>query len=389
MSNDKAYRIAYLIAGYIRGTLTDKEKDELDDWLTERDENIELFGELTDEKNIEAALKDRSSYNSEAAIAKLKEKILHEKPTARRGKVWIMYAVAAAVSILLILFIVLNNNERPAPGMDIVARQDINPGTDKAILTIGSGKQIVLDSTVNEHIGVMNGNGLQVSDSGSMLHYAGTPAISEWHTLATPKGGQYRLQLADGTLVWLNAESSIHFPTAFTGKERKVEVTGEVYFEVAKNPSKQFIVTAGVAKTAVIGTHFNIEAYSQDTSLTITLAEGKISVTDTLNNKTLTLKPGDQAGRRSASFTIRNNADLEQVLAWKNGWFNFKEAPIQDIMQQVARWYNVEVEYKGNINYHFNADIERNVSVSKLLGLLEKTGRVHFDIKNNTIIVKP
>lgn len=387
MSNDKAYRIAYLIAGYIRGTLTDKEKDELDDWLTERDENIELFGELTDEKNIEAALKDRSSYNSEAAIAKLKEKILHEKPTARRGKVWIMYAVAAAVSILLILFIVLNNNERPAPGMDIVARQDINPGTDKAILIIGGGKQIVLDSSVNENILAIDG--LRVSDSGSTLHYSGTPVASEWHTLTTPRGGQYRLKLSDGSLVWLNAESSIHFPTAFTGEERKVEVSGEVYFEVAKDPSKQFMVTAGATKTAVFGTHFNIEAYSQDTSLTVTLAEGKVTVTDTLSNKTLSLKPGDQVGRGSASFTMRNNADIEQVLAWKNGWFNFKEAPIQHIMEQVTRWYNVEVEYKGNVNYHFNADIERNVPVSKLLELLEKTGRVHFDVRNNTIIVNP
>lgn len=387
MSNDEAYRIAYLIAGYIRGTLTDKEKDELDDWITESDANIELFGELTDERHIEVLLTDRANYNSEAAIAKLKEKILDEKPTARRGKSWIMYAVAAAVSILLILYFVLKDDKIPAKGNDIIAHNDINPGTDKAVLTTGSGKQIILDSTVNR-AGLFV-EGVHVSDSGAMLRYGSATAMQEWHTLTTPRGGQYRLQLADGSLVWLNAESSIRFPTAFTGRERAVEITGEVYFEVAKNPLKQFIVTAGVTKTAVLGTHFNIEAYSQDTSLTVTLAEGKITVTDTLNNKTLLLKSGDQVGRGDASFTMRNNADIEQVLAWKNGWFNFKEAPIQHIMQQLARWYNVEIEYKGTVNYHFNADIERNVSVSKLLELLEKTGRVHFEIKNNTIIVTP
>lgn len=232
-------------------------------------------------------------------------------------------------------------------------------------------------------------NGLQVSDFSNTLHYTGTPIELEWHTLTTQRGGQYRLQLSDGALAWLNAESSIHFPTAFISDQRKAEVTGEVYFEVAEDSLKQFVVTAGSTRTIVFGTHFNIEAYPPDTSLTVTLAEGEVTVTDILSNKTLSLEPGNQVGRGSTSFTILNNADLEELFTWENGWFSFKEAPIQLIMEQVARWYNVQVEYKGNTNFNFNADIERSVPLSKLLELLEKTGRLHFNIKDNTIIVNP
>lgn len=387
MSNDEAYRIAYLIAGYIRSTLSDKEKDELDNWITQSDANMELFAELTDKNNIEAALEERGSYNSEAAIARLKEKITTEKPTARRRTIRMMYAVAAAVSILLVLFIVSRYSHTGAPAKIIAARQDVPPGTDKAVLTTGDGRHITLDSAVSGHI--LPAGGTQVTDSAATLYYTGAADIPEWHTLTTPRGGQYRLQLPDGSLVWLNAESSIHFPTAFTGRERRVAITGEAYLEVAKDASKKFIVITGRTATEVLGTHFNINAYEESNGISVTLEEGNVSVKDTTNNNNILLKPGTQAVWNNDTFTLNEKVNMEEVLAWKNGWFYFKETSIKNIMQQVSRWYNVDVRYEGKINYHFNADIERNVSVSKLLELLEATGRVHFEIKDNTIFVKP
>lgn len=384
---DKAYQTARLIAGYIRGTLTDAEKDELDNWITESDANMELFAELTDENNIDAALAERSSYNSEAAIAKLKEKITTEKPTARRRTIRMMYAVAAAVSILLILFIVARYSNTGEHSKITAAQHDVPPGTDKAVLTIAGGKQIVLDSSATGNI--LAQDGLLVSDSGALLQYNGKAAKAEWHTLTTPRGGQYKLQLPDGSLVWLNAESSITFPSLFDGGERRVQITGEVYLEVAKDALKKFTVIAGRTATEVFGTHFNINTYKENNGIYITLEEGSVSVKDTMNNSNILLKPGTQAVWKNDTFTLNEKADMEEVLAWKNGWFHFREEGVKVIMQQVSRWYNVDVRYEANINDHFNADIERNVSVSKLLELLEATGRVHFDIKDKTIIVKP
>ncbi|MBX2925435.1 MAG: FecR family protein [Chitinophagaceae bacterium] len=387
MEPDKTSRIAYLVAGYIRGILTDAEKDELDDWITQSDANMELFAELTDENNMEVALEERGSYNSEAAIARLKEKIILEKPTARRRTIRLMYAVAAAVSILLVLFFAYRYNHAGEPAKMIAAAQDVQPGTDKAVLTIAGGKQIALDSSVKGN--VFTQDGLQVSGSGAMLQYSGKAATKEWHTLTTPRGGQYKLQLPDGTLVWLNAESSITFPSLFDAGERRIKVTGEVYLEVAKDASKKFTVIAGRTATEVFGTHFNINAYDEGSVIYVTLEEGSVKVKDTTNNSNILLKPGTQAIWKNEAFTIHEEVNMEEMLAWKNGWFYFKEAPIEDIMQQASRWYNVDVRYEGKINYHFNADIERNVSVSKLLELLQATGRVHFNIQDKTIIVKP
>lgn len=387
MSHDEAYRIALLVAGHIRGTLTDLQKDELDEWLTAGDSNMELFAELTDEQNIEAALTERRYYDNEKAIAKLKDKILHEKPTARRTKGWVTYAVAAAVGILLGIFFIMKYTNPVVPSVDSVTQADLLPGSDKAVLTVAGGKQITLDGAVTGT--VYSDKGMQVSGTGAMLEYSGTASSPQWHILTTPRGGQYKLRLPDGSLVWLNAESSIRFPTVFMGNVRRVLVTGEAYFEVAKDPAKKFIVTAGHTATTVLGTHFNISAYGGDSLLLVTLAEGKVSVTDTLSNKTLVLAPGEQVARHPNNFSLNKTPDLDAVLAWKNGWFDFREAPIEQIMQQVGRWYNVEVVYKGKIDYHFNAEIERSVTMSKLLQLLEKTGRVHFDIHDRTIIVKP
>ncbi|MBX3240454.1 MAG: FecR domain-containing protein [Chitinophagaceae bacterium] len=388
MSEDQAYRTARLIAGYIRGTLTDAEKDELDDWITQTDANMELFAELTDEKNIQAALEERGSYNSEAAITRLKQKIAFEKPVARRGKTRLWYAVAAAAAAILVALLFLYPYQRNKQATEelLTSRPDLLPGTHKAILTIGDGRQIVLDSNAEGNL--LQQGDLQVRDSGAVLTYHGSSAVEEWHTLTTPKGGEYQLKLPDGTRVWLNAESSIRFPNRFVSSERRVEISGEVYFEVEKD-SRQFIATASSSQTEVLGTHFNIHAYPGDAVTAVTLAEGSIKVSDTISKRSLLLQPGQQAQVSGEALEFAGGVNLEEVLAWKSGWFYFEDEPIAGIMKKIARWYDVDIRYEGDIPYHFNAEIERNVPVSKLFALLEKTGRVHFEIKDDIILVKP
>jgi transmembrane sensor len=194
--------------------------------------------------------------------------------------------------------------------------------------------------------------------------------------------------LSDGTDVWLNAASSITFPTAFTGKERKVTVTGEVYFEVAKNKAKPFKVIANEAEIQVFGTHFNVNAYADEPATQTTLLEGSVKITR--GSSTAMLEPGQQATlNKSGQMSIVEDADIEMVMAWKNGFTSFKSADIQSIMRQVSRWYNVDVYYEGNIpERKFTGDISRNANLSQLLRLLE-VSKIHFTIEKNRLTVIP
>jgi transmembrane sensor len=394
---DDAYRVAWLIAGYIGHTLTPAERDELDEWVTASDENMRLFVELTDEKNIAKGLKERGFYNADKAVGILKQRIAgkaYEKPLRRIP----FLAVGIAASLVLLagvyLFTPLFEKKKTATS---VAVKDLPPGSDKAILTLPGGKQIVLDSTRGK---IVAEDQLDVTNENGTVSYTGEAAKIEYHTLTTPRGGQYQLVLPDGSKVWLNAASSIKFPTAFNGAERKVELTGEAYFEVTHDASKPFHVSVlpfarGQGKPApdekpieveVLGTHFNVNAYSDEAMVKVSLLEGSVKVKGETSN--VKLKPGQQASADDSKLIV-DDADVEEAVAWKEGLFEFKDAPIEEIMRQVARWYNVEVKYEGKPGYHFNASIKRNVPVSKVFHLLELTDQVHFTIDKTTIIVKP
>lgn len=190
--------------------------------------------------------------------------------------------------------------------------------------------------------------------------------------------------MQDGTKVWLNAESSIRYPVAFAGNERKVFVTGETYFEVAKDKSKPFRVVSDDITVEALGTQFNVNAYTNEPYLAATLAEGSVRITNRDNKKIL--KPGEQAQVANSSLIVVA-ADVEDVTAWKNNLFKFSGTSLEEIMRQVERWYDAEVEFKDNINLHLNARIERDVPVSKLLHILEQTGQVHFKVEGEKIMV--
>ena len=309
---------------------------------------------------------------------------------------WVRVA-AAAVLILLATgtFFLLNRqsqNESAKVNKELVT-PDIKPGGNKAILTIGDNSQIVLNNMQNGILTQQGNTKVLKLDNGQLAYTLINEKPGEifYNTLTTPKGGQYQLTLSDGTKVWLNAASSLRFPTSFSGKQRIVELTGEVYFEVAKNASMPFKVNvAGKGEVEVLGTHFNINSYSDEPTINTTLLEGSVKVTDLSTRNTQFLIPGQQAQVNPGNqVSINKNVDVDEVMAWKNGLFNFNSLDIENIMRQVARWYDAEISYEGKINKEtYSGIVSRNSNISEVLKILEEGG-VRFRIEGRKIIVLP
>lgn len=264
-------------------------------------------------------------------------------------------------------------------------KNDIAPGHKGAVLTLADGQQIILDSAHNGVI-ASQGSAEVVKDHNQLAYTGNSTSQVVFNTMSTPKGRQYSLVLSDGSKVWLNAASSITFPTTFSGKERKVSVTGEAYFEVAHNDKVPFIVEQGNTRIQVLGTHFNVNAYRDESSINVTLLAGAVKVENAQGNRLI--KPGQQVQvMQNGNMKLAEKINEEEIMAWKDERFVFESANIKTIMKQVARWYDVDVDYKADISYSFVADISMNLPVSELLKLLELTGGVHFKIDGNKITV--
>lgn len=317
----------------------------------------------------------------------------------------LVFKIAAAAVVIIALGTIawwwLLGNSRQTTGKPVAKITDIMPGKNGAILTLANGQQLVLDSTGNGAL--YTRPGLQIVKHDSLIAYAapaakerdGNGAIS-YNTLTTPKGRQFQLVLSDGTKVWLNASSSIRYPAVFDGDERLVKVTGEVYFEVAKDPRKPFKVNFPSKATGgqegvveVLGTHFNINAYGDEDATRTTLLEGKIKAS-IANGGSSILKPGEQAVITGNSpLTINHSPNLDQVMAWKNGYFQFDRVDIKTVMRQISRWYDVEIVYEGPVtNDRFGGSIPRDATLSQVLNALEQS-LVHFTIRGKKVIVTP
>jgi hypothetical protein len=327
------------------------------------------------------------------------KKILHQQGTENeRGKLRTMpqrkWMYAAAIILVLVVgsYIIFNQKtEKPTIANNPTpVTKDVEPGKQGAILTLSNGKQIVLDSAKGNvategEVAIMNKDG---SVSYAQPQTPNSKLETVYNTISTPKGRIYQLDLQDGSKVWLNAGSSIRFPTAFTGTNRIVEITGEVDFEVAHDATKPFIVSVKDMQVEVLGTHFNVNAYDDEPSIKTTLLQGKVRVTR--NGNIALLKPGQQAESLNDSrILIHDDVDMDEVVAWKNGLFHFNGASLQEVMRQITRWYDVDVEYQGNIaERKFGGEISRNSNLSQVLKILEES-KVHFTIENKKLIVKP
>lgn len=274
--------------------------------------------------------------------------------------------------------------------------KDVAPGGNKAILTLGDNSTIVLDNAANGQLAQEGTTSVMKSKDG-LISYSPTDGAGSgkvlWNSLTTPRGGQYQLVLPDGSKVWLNAASSIKFPSVFIGNERKVEMTGEVYFEVAplrlrsgqKMPFK--VAIPGGAAVEVLGTHFNINAYDDESDIKTTLLEGSVRVSKDATAEIL--KPGEQVSiSQSSNLSQPISVQTEEVMAWKNGLFHFENVDIQTVMRQISRWYDVEVEYKGAINKEpLIIEIPRNTNLSDVLKVLETTTALKLKVEGKKVIV--
>ncbi|MBV4355718.1 FecR family protein [Pinibacter aurantiacus] len=266
--------------------------------------------------------------------------------------------------------------------------QDVAPGKNGAILTLADGSQVELDSSKGGVIATQNG--AKVLLKNNQLVYDAQAAEKDkvvYNTVSTPRGRQYQITLPDGSKVWLNAASSIRYPNHFTGSERKVEITGEAYFDVAKDASAPFVVQAGNEDIQVLGTEFNVMSYDDEAYVKTTLVNGSVKVG--VDYAARILKPGQQSQvAKNQSLQVKSDIDVDEVIAWKNGRFAFSEVSLETIMKQVARWYDVEVSFNDKIYDIYTMNISRNVPVSKLLQYMEMSGGVHFEIEGKKIIVR-
>jgi hypothetical protein len=290
-------------------------------------------------------------------------------------------SIAASVIIILgfgLYFFRNTGPEIPSKMVAIPVFNDVAPGGNRAILKLANGRQIILDSLENGLILRTSNVDIKKTADGQLAYQVfktkdKSNSNPELNTIYTPRGGEYRVILPDGSRVWLNAASSIKFPTVFRGAAREVELIGEAYFEVAKDAQMPFKVMSGGAEIEVLGTHFNIRAYNSENAMKTTLVEGSVKIKSQKSSKIL--KPGQQAVLEDSRMQIISNIDVEVQIAWKNGLFQFKDASLENVMKQAALWYDLKVIYSGNIpQKQFTGKISRKVNASEFLNMLRYVG---------------
>lgn len=393
-------RIVHLLELYSSREATDAEEQELFQWLNENDnqhtvsEHIHQLIQQFDRKELIPSVDWESLYQE--ILKKTYTKDI--EPVVSRRMLWPRIAVAASIILILgigVFYLLTSESSKPQIAAidkqpELPVQNDIQPGTNGAILTLANGRKIVLDTAGNDTL--VTQGGIKLLNHNGQLSYNHIPSVPSeevlYNIMTTTRGRQYQLLLLDGTRVWLNASSSIKYPTTFTGKERTVEITGEAYFEVAHNASKPFNVVVNGMNIHVLGTHFNVNAYDDETTTRTTLLEGSVRVTK--DNLSTMLVPGQQAQmNKKGELKVFNDADLQEVVAWKDGLFVMKKADIGSIMRQIARWYDVEIVYQGSIPPgRISGDIPRNMNLSKVLEVMELSG-VHFTIEGKKVMVKP
>lgn len=385
-------RIYYLTGRYLEKNLSETEQEEFQRLLQAPDQQEALqaaFEQLAEELDMNMA-------QDQALLPILQQALNSDKPV-RRVHFLPRWSWAAAAVLLLLAagtYYWTASKKNTPPPVIAATTSDIGPGKEGATLTLADGAKIGLDSLGNGVIAKQNG--AQVVLANGQVAYDPTGNSGEevvFNTMSTPRGRQFRLTLPDGTQVWLNAASSVRYPTVFSGRERIVEVTGEAYFEVVKNPAMPFRVRVNnKAEIEVLGTHFNVNAYENEQAIATTLLEGAVRVAAASRHlPEVVLHPGQQAQLSNAGETgikVVKNANTEKAIAWKNGLFYFDGATLAEIMRQMERWYDIEVVYeKGIPDIEFEGEMTKDVSLNGLLTMLKRTD-VHFRLEGRKLIVQ-
>lgn len=325
-------------------------------------------------------------------ILQLKEES-RSQPVIRRmqARRWIWVAASILLVVVAGVYLWNTNNTKPDQRITTIAvKEDMPPGGEGAILTLSDGKQVVLDSLGNGLVAQQNGSDVLL-ENGKLLYDAKVQTTQSltYNTMSTPRGRQFQMTLPDGSKVWLNAASSIRFPVAFTGPTRKVEISGEAYIEVKKNAAQPFIVQGNDFVLQVLGTAFNINSYTDNGTIKATLVHGSVRVSTTTDSNSVQLKPGQQwiQNAQHGKPGMIRPADISHVLAWKEKRFSFN-GNIRTIMNEVARWYDVELKYEGNIpDKELEGGFTREKELQKVLEILEVAAGVQFELKGKLLII--
>ncbi|MCW3116478.1 MAG: hypothetical protein JWM28_560 [Chitinophagaceae bacterium] len=380
-----AWRTAALIARFLRKELSTEEEEELNAWKNKSERNRLLFEELTNEKNIENARQWITNLEKEKikSLESLKEKIPFTAP--RKTSRTFRWMIAAAVLLVVVAgagIFIKNRSVIDKSGQELLIKAgDVAPGGNKAVLQVSDGSIIALTDLQNGIVRNEPGAVISKRADGEIRYEYTDSDLTDipFNTLTTPIGGQYQIILPDGTKAWLNASSSLKYPVSFKNK-RSVEVTGEVYFEVTKDKIP-FIVHVKGTKIEVLGTHFNVNAYHL---VKTTLFEGSVRIDD---NKLL--KPGEQATTDKETGIVKLEYPAD-IVAWKNGYFRFTHENIKEIMDQLGRWYSIDVVFESNpTQTTFTATAKRNENISTILKNIEQDGSIHFKIEGEKITVMP
>lgn len=366
--------------------LTENERKDLDAWIAENDRHARAFSELQDREALEEELRALAGYDTRSAARQLFDR-LGLAPVRKSGTVRTIVRWTAAAAIVVLL---------AASGWWWMAGHqgrgktysDVAPGGNKAILTLADGSRIALDTAQTGQLAVQGQTRITGQHGEVTYKTTGNTADIAYNTMTTPRGGQYKLVLPDGSNVLLNAASSLRYPTAFTGGSRTVELTGEAYFEIAKNTTQPFIVKARGTDIKVLGTAFNVMAYDDEPGVRTTLVNGAVQVTTAAGTRTL--EPGQLALAENGGLTV-GDADTDKETAWTTGFFKFDHTDIQYIMREVARWYDIDVVYETTMNASdtYSGRISRNLPLSELTAFLEGNGIHHFRIDGRQLTVLP
>ena len=388
-----------LLNRYSSGNCTVAEQQLVEAWYQELVNTGELEYAAGEKESIQGAIEAGLLQSIATEDISYPEEDTLDTPVRRMHSTW---WAAAAILVCLSGTLIFLLNKRAATNLaktESTLKNDVEPGSNKAVLTLSNGKTILLDDAANGVV-AQEGKAKVVKPDDGKLVYSPDNSSGDgplaYNTLATPRKGQYQLRLPDGTKVWLNSESSIHYPTGFRGKERRVQITGEAYFEVTHDKEMPFIVEKGDVQVEVLGTHFNVNAYNDESAIKTTLLEGKVKIVNRQSaigsdkKQSVVLKPGEQVSVSHSSQISRPiPVQTDDVVAWKNGLFHFESADIKTVMRQLARWYDVEVEYDGAVkNDPLFVEISKNTRLSDVLKVLQESGSAKFSIQGKKIIVK-
>jgi transmembrane sensor len=371
---------------YLKGIATPEEEILIEEYQNSRGLNNIILGDVgaNDKQRLKAILYHRLQASLQQQTA----------PVVKMRR-W-PYAAAAAILVFISVGIYLVSNKTSTPTLSIIQhnkpeKNDIQPGSEKAVLTLANGSKITLDDAPNGVVSKQGNSAISKSANGLVINGGNSAdnklAVNNLNTITIPRGGKYHITLSDGTKVWLNSSSALTFPATFTGTGRTVRVTGEAYFEVAKNAKMPFKIDVnGKQIIEVIGTHFNINAYADENNITTTLLEGSVKVT--YKDKSTYIIPGQTAINNFDQHIIVKQADLEEVMAWKNDSFIFNNENITSIMRKISRWYDVDVAYKGEMkNINFDGSYSRSKGLASLLKNIELVNKVRFITKERRITV--